>query len=285
MIVDFHTHTFPEKISLKTADKLAHMAMSKYYIDPNVSSLAEASEEAGIDLCINLPVMTRPDQVVSVNDSLIRQMEDLRTKGIMTFGGMHPDYESFGTELKRLKEHGIKGIKIHPAYQETDLNDIKFKRIIAAAEENDMIVITHSGLDIGILHHNFADPDMVLDIVKDIAPSKFVLAHMGGWQGWDDVEKYLAGAPVYLDTAFSLGEITPFEGYEDKLQFRENLSEENFVRLCRKHGFDKILFATDSPWADMKKYVDFIKAADLSDEEKDMIFGGNAAGILGISNK
>ena len=52
---------------------------------------------------------------------------------------MHPEFEGFGTEMKRLREHGIKGIKIHPAYQETDLNDIKFKRIIAAAEENDMI--------------------------------------------------------------------------------------------------------------------------------------------------
>ena len=282
MIIDFHTHTFPAKISLKTADKLAHMAMSRYFIDPNAASLGEAREHAGIDLCVNLPVMTRPDQVVSVNDSLIRQMEDMRALGIITFGGMHPEFEGFGTELKRLREHGIKGIKIHPAYQETDLNDIKFKRIIAAAEENDMIVITHAGLDIGLLYHNFADPDMVQDIIKDVSPSKFVLAHMGGWQGWNDVENYLAGAPVYLDTAFALGGITPLEGYEEKLQYKENLSCDDFVRLCRKHGCDKILFATDSPWADMKEYVDFINAADLSDAETDMIYGGNAAGIIGI---
>ena len=97
-----------------------------------------------------------------------------------------------------------------------------------------------------------------------------------------DVENYLAGAPVYLDTAFALGGITPLEGYEEKLQYKENLSCDDFVRLCRKHGCDKILFATDSPWADMKEYVDFINAADLSDAEKDMIYGGNAAGIIGI---
>ena len=32
----------------------------------------------------------------------------------------------------------------------------------------------------------------------------------------------------------------------------------------------------------MKEYVDFRNAADLSDAEKDMIYGGSAAGILGI---
>ena len=282
MIIDFHTHSFPANISLKTADKLARMAMARYYIDPNAASLGEARKRAGIDLCINLPVMTRSDQVVSVNDSLIRQMEDMRAMGIITFGGMHPEYEEYGTELKRLKEHGIKGIKIHPAYQGADLNSIKYKRIIAAAEENDMAVVTHAGLDIGFLDHNFADPDMIQDILKDVAPSKFVLAHMGGWQGWSDVEKYLAGAPVYLDTAFSIGKITPLEGYEDKLRYKENLSPNGLVRLCRKHGCDKILFATDSPWADTKEYVDLINTAEFSDEEKEMIYGGNAAGILGI---
>ena len=285
MIIDFHTHTFPATISLKAADKLAHMAMSKYFIDPNVVSLGEARERAGIDFCVNLPVMTRPDQVVPVNDSLIRQAEDMRARGIITFGGMHPDFEQYASELKRLKEHGIKGIKIHPAYQETDLNDIKFKRIIAVAEENDLAVITHAGLDIGYLFHNFADPDMIQDIINDIAPSKFVLAHMGGWQGWSDVENYLAGAPVYLDTAFSLGKITPLEGCEDKLQYRENLCTDDFVKLCRKHGCNKILFATDSPWAEMKEYVDFINSAQLTEEEKNMIYGGNAAVILGINNK
>ena len=60
-----------------------------------------------------------------------------------------------------------------------------------------------------------------------------------------------------------------------------NLRDEDFIRLCRRHGTDRILFATDSPWQDQADYIGRIKAMDFSDAEKEQIFGGNAVALLG----
>ena len=60
-----------------------------------------------------------------------------------------------------------------------------------------------------------------------------------------------------------------------------NLYDEDFVRLCRKHGTDRILFATDSPWQDQADYISRINAMEFSDAEKEKIFAGNAMSLLG----
>ena len=47
----------------------------------------------------------------------------------------------------------------------------------------------------------------ILRIIDEIRPEKFVLAHMGNWGLWEDVERDLAGAPVWFDTAFAIAVI------------------------------------------------------------------------------
>lgn len=279
MIVDFHTHTFPDRIAEDALRHLSEKSRSRYYTDGKAASLSGSMEKAGIDLSVNLPVMTNARQCEKVNDSLLRQAGDLLDMGIISFGGMHPEYEGFREKLIELKGNGVKGIKLHPAYQGTDLNDIRMMRIIEKASELDMIVITHAGLDIGIPDHNYADPDMILEIIDRIGPQKFVLAHMGGWGGWDDVEKYLAGAPVWLDTAFSLGPIEKGSGPEMPIK-ENNMENEDFLRLCRKHGTDRILFATDSPWVDQSDYLNCFREIPFTESESRDILGENARRLL-----
>ena len=81
------------------------------------------------------------------------------------------------------------------------------------------------------------------------------------------MEEYLVGEKVYFDTAVVLGVIP----------------EEQFVRMVRNHGVEKILFGTDSPWAGQKEFVDYMKQCPLTEEEKERIFSQNALELLGIS--
>ena len=105
---------------------------------------------------------------------------------------------------------------------------------------------------------------------------------MGGWGCWEDVERDLAGAPVYFDTAFSIGPITSLPGHDKRPYLEQNLSVEDFSRLAKKHGCDKILFATDSPWQDQKDVVSLVNQSNLNTAEKEMIFEKNAARLLGL---
>ncbi len=282
MIIDFHTHTFPDKISGKVVRNLAAVSHTIPFTDGSVRNLLSSMQEAGVTYSVNLPVMTTAEQVEKVNRSLTEQRESLLAQGIVTFGGMHPDYENYKEELRHLKQGGISGIKLHPAYQNIDFDDIRMLRILSYASELDLIVLTHAGIDIGIYDRNYCSVRHILKAIDQVQPPKLVLAHMGNWGCWEEVERDLAGAPVWFDTAFSIGAITPNPDQEEKPYLEENLSNADFVRIARKHGMDKILFATDSPWQDQKDYIERLRNTGLTPEELELVFSKNAKKLLDL---
>ncbi len=280
MIIDFHAHTFPDAICAKAIHKLSLASCTRAFLNGSIGALLHSMKEAGVQYSVNLPVMTSPEQVEKINHCMIKNRETMFSQGIIAFGGMHPDYVDYKAELKRLKSGNIQGIKLHPAYQNVDLDDIRMLRIIEAASEMGLIILIHAGIDIGIYDHNYSSVPQILKVIKEIQPEKFVLAHMGNWGCWNDVERDLAGAPVYMDTAFAIGAIAPSPDTDKKPILESNLSNEQFIRIARKHGMDKILFATDSPWEDQNDYIGRIEAMSLTDKEKTMIQGENAAKLL-----
>lgn len=283
MIIDFHTHTFPKKISAGVVEKLAAVSRTAPFTDGSADALSASMKRAGVDWSVNLPVMTYAGQVEKVNTSLIAQQETLRAQGIITFGGIHPDYEDFRGELRRLRDAGIPGIKLHPAYQGVDFDDPRVMRILDCANELGLIVVTHAGIDIGLYDHDYCSVPQILHVLREVRPEKLVLAHMGGWACWDAVERDLTGAPVWLDTAFSVGPITPWPKADRPPYLFMNLTDSDFVRLVRKHGSGRVLFATDSPWEDQADYIRRIDRMPLTETEKQAVFSGNAASLLGIT--
>lgn len=282
MIIDFHTHTFPESISAKALHKLSMAAATLPFTDGTLDGLLTSMKEAGVDYSVNLPVMTSAGQVEKINAGVITTKDEMLHRGIIPFGGMHPDYEDYKAQLRALKNAGILGIKLHPAYQNIDLTDLRMLRIMDAANEEGLVILIHAGIDIGIYDHNYSPVSQILQVIKEIQPSKFVLAHMGNWGCWDDVERDLAGSNVYLDTAFSIGRITPNPEAGAPPIRTVNLTDEQFLRIVKKHGADKILFATDSPWEDQKDYIARLQKMQLSKEESDLILGDNACKLLNL---
>ncbi len=285
MIIDAHTHTFPEKIAAKVLDQLQAKAESRAYTQGTDADLMRSMGEAGVDCSVLLPVMTNTEQVEKLNSLAIQKNERFSETGLFSLGGMHPDYENYRAELARIKASGITGIKLHPAYQNVDLDDIRFLRIIERAEELGMAVVIHAGLDIGIMHHNFSSVDMICTVLREINPKRFVLAHMGAWKGWDGVERTLAGEDVYLDTAFVLGRYEPPEGYDVPEEKTLMLSDEQFTRIVEKHGYDKILFGSDSPWYPQKRTIEMITNSGIDKSKLNLILGENAKEVFRIPEK
>ncbi len=284
MIIDFHTHTFPSKISRRVVEGLAQVSRTIPFTDGSTTDLVRSMKEAGVDYSVNLPVMTSADQVEKINDSLIAEKESLYQNGIITFGGLHPEYANYKNELRKLKEAGIAGIKLHPTYQKADLTDLRIMRIIDAASEAGLATMIHAGWDIGIYDHDYASVSMILKVLEEIRPEKFILAHFGGWLNWKEVESYLAGAPVWLDSAFTVGIIHPNPACAEPPFSVNSLDNESFLRISRKHGTDRVLFATDSPWMDQKEYVQLFASLPLTETERAQIMHGNAEKLLGLSS-
>jgi predicted TIM-barrel fold metal-dependent hydrolase len=278
-VIDFHTHTFPDKIARKAIASLSGKSHSKPFTDGTVKGLKASMQRSGIDRSVILPVATSPDQVEKINTSaaLLNQ----KHKGtLFSLGCIHPDYEKVEQEMVRIKELGLRGIKIHPVYQNTDLDDPRFLRIFRQAKKLDLVVVTHTGLDIGYPGQVKCSPQMARHVVEKVGIFRFVLAHMGGWRNWNIVPEILAGTGVYLDTAFSTGEIVPLnDGYWNEEQL-PMMGEEEMMNLIRIFGSDHILFGTDSPWSSQSESLHFIQDLPLTKVEKEQILCQNARKLL-----
>ncbi len=260
MIIDFHTHIFPEKIAGKALEFLSGRCGTNPFTNGTAEGLQRSAESAKIDLSIALPVVTKPSQFESIN----RFASCIREAKLLSLGGIHPDSADYKTELRTIKELGLIGIKLHPAYQETDFCDIRYKRILSFAEELGLITVVHAGFDPGYPDKIYCTPTMAKEVIDEVRPEKLVLAHLGGYRCWDEVEKQLVGTNVFFDTAVVFGEI----------------EEEQFIRISRNHGVEKILFATDSPWSGQKESIDRLNAFQMTEEEKKKIFSENARKLL-----
>ena len=281
MIIDFHTHTFPDSIAAKAVDSLSKKAHITAHTDGTISGLLSSMYDAKVDTSILLPVATNARQVESINDHALRINEEYQGR-LISFGCIHPEHSGYKKELQRLKEDGIKGIKLHPVYQDEDIDGKAFLDIIYAACENDLVVITHAGLDIGFPGINRCTPKMCRNVINAIGEFKFVLAHMGGWRNWKEVPLYLADTSAYLDTSFSSGRIQALsDGYWDDKD-KAMLDKEGFVKLVNAFGSERILFGSDSPWSSQKESTEYIKSLGFSDDDLEKIMSDNARDLLGL---
>ena len=284
MVVDFHTHTFPDSIAAAAVAKLQAASHTKPFTDGTVRALAASMAAASVDWSVVLPVATSPKQVPRVNNAAIAQNASARETGILSLGCMHPDYTDWSAELARLAAQGVRGIKLHPVYQGTDFDDPRYLRILDRAGELGLLVLIHAGLDVGFPGVVRASPAMIWRAVQAVGPVTLVLAHMGGWRCWEEVMDLLPDTGAYLDTSFSLGAMTPNgDGYYKTPEELALLDADSFVGMVRRFGADRLLFGTDSPWGDQSACLRQFRALPLTDAEQDAILGGNAVRLLGLS--
>lgn len=265
MVIDFHTHAFPDKIAGRTIAHLSEAGKMQPYTDGTGASLRRSMDDSGVAVSVVLPIATLPKQERSINALSAEQNGKDR---LYYAGSLHPDCADVEGTLDYIKASGLFGIKLHPDYQGVDFNDARFVRIMREAAKRDLYIITHAGIDVAFRHHVHCTPDMVLEVLDTLGgliDDKLILAHMGGYELPDEVLEKLCGKPVWMDTAAVL-----------------DLYPEKCVEIIRSHGADKILFATDSPWRGQKEYIALLQSLPLTEEEKAQILYRNAQRILGI---
>lgn len=269
MIIDFHTHIFPEKIAKKTIDHLSEKGGIPPFSDGSVSGLLSNMKKAGISLSVTLPVLTSPTQFDSVNRFALEVNKTYAngSERLISFAGIHPACEEIDKKMAFIKENGFLGVKIHPDYQGTFIDDDGYVKILEEAKKNDLIVVSHAGVDCGFPDQPVrCTPDRALKLIRRVPYSKLVLAHYGGIEMFDQVYDTLCGEDVYFDTSYIL----------------RFISKETFLKILEKHGEDRILFASDSPWSDAGADQNILRSFSLNKTTEEKIFWKNAEALLGI---
>lgn len=272
MIIDFHTHIFPDRIAAATIAKLEEKGGIPAFANGTVAGLEAAMERAGVDLAVTLPVLTRPRQFESVlaYAGEVNQAFAGKARRLLSFAGIHPQCEDIDAKMAEIKEKGFLGVKIHPDYQDTYIDDDGYVEILRAARKYDLIVVAHAGVDVAYADQPVkCTPDRALRLIDKAPHSKLVLAHCGGAQMFDEVLAKLCGADVYFDTGYVL----------------RFIGADMFKSILEKHGADKMLFGSDSPWSDIKRDVEILRSFALDKDVEEKIFCGNALALLGMNSR
>lgn len=266
MLIDFHTHAFPEKI--------AEMAINKLSFDSGglvpqtkgtAESLKEEMEKDGTDISVVLSIATNPKQQTNVNNFAFELNNE---KSLIAFGSVHPDSEDVFEELERIKDMGLKGVKFHPEYQNFYADDERMKPIYKKISSLGLITVFHAGYDYGYKPPFHAMPENILGALKWF-DSPVVAAHWGGVNCGEEVIKKLCGKDIWFDLSY---------GYA---AMPKAIAQE----IIDRHTPDRLLFGSDMPWHRPPWEKRLIETLDISKEDKEKIYYKNACSLLGIEKE
>ena len=266
-LIDFHTHIFPDKIAPATVAALAKAGGTKPEGGTGtLDDLERLALREDVSLCVNLPIATRPDQAASINR--FAKEVNRREGRVISFGAIHPDAAEPERELAELAEAGFRGIKLHPDYQGHYADDPAVIRVVKEAKRLGLHTVFHGGVDIAFPNDVHATPERMANLLSSLGEGegRVVVAHIGGYGLWDDVERILVGRDVYFDLSYGI----------------DHLPEEQLYRIITRHGADRILFGSDYPWRDPADVDRVLAKLPLSDEQFAAIRFGNAERLLGL---
>ncbi len=278
MIIDFHTHAYPDAVAPHALANMRSLAHCRFYTDGTVANLTRSMAQANVDYSVVLPVVTNPTKANVINNISI---QNNGKNGLIYFGGIHPDTENYREELDRLVQFGIKGIKIHPQYQNTPVDDIRYLRILEHAAKLGLIVVVHAGVECAYPDRHLSNPKMIRNVLTQVEGLSMVAAHMGGVQRWDCVAENLLDTSVYLDASCVLGRIKTIQ-YQFLTKKVRLMNEDDFIKLVKCFGAERILFGSDTPWVSQKESVSVLKTLPLTDAEKNNILYKNAQKLLNL---
>ncbi|MCL2057528.1 MAG: amidohydrolase family protein [Oscillospiraceae bacterium] len=318
MIIDIHTHVFPDDIARGTIRMLSEKTGNKYELsgDGTVSTLLKNMDDWGIDVSVVQPVVTKQSQTRKVNEwaaaitavsakawaaaekaggagragkpgkpgesvgsvgsvgsggtgnsSKVGKVGKVgKPSGLISFGGIYPHSSDYMDDIDFVVGLGLRGLKFHAEYQNFVLDDDHMLRVYDYALSKGLVLLHHAGFDPGYPPPFKSSPQQFARVAKAMGGGVIIAAHLGGHDQWDDVERHLVGSGIYLDTSMGF----------------EFFPRDQFLRIVKTHGADKILFGSDAPWSNAGKEIANLRAMPLGADEIDAILGGNAARILSL---
>jgi predicted TIM-barrel fold metal-dependent hydrolase len=262
-VIDFHTHIYPDALAPRVME-----AFKKYpievFADGTLGGCLEHMEKSGVGTGVVLPVPTKPSQVESINDFMRMLLTEDR---LVPFAGVHPAHHDPVEGIRKAAEDGCKGIKLHPLMQDFHPQEMRMFPLYDAAREEGMIILMHTGagMDYDAIRGSKEDFD---ELFEHYDYDRFVLAHLGGREDFQQFPAFKSGWPGYLDLALSFG-----------------LMPDNYlVELVRDFGTDRVLFGTDSPWHSAERDLANLLVAGFTEQELQQILYKNATHLLGFEH-
>ena len=230
-VIDFHIHAFPDELAERAVMKILKGDLFGIYSDGTVSGILRNMDRDGVDMAVLQPIVTKQHQLEGTN----RWAASVASDRIPSFGSIYPHTEDPAADIDYVRSLGLRGLKFHAEYQDFIVDAPEMIEVYRYAASVGLPILFHGGEDLSMPGPFKSSPEQFARISEAVPELRMIVAHLGGFHQWDDVERFLAGREnVWLDT--SMG----FSWYP----------HDQFLRILEKHGEDRMLFASDSPWSD-----------------------------------
>ena len=263
-VINSHCHIYPSKIAARAVEGIGDFYDLHMSLNGSVDDLIKDGNKVGVVHYLVHSVATTPKQVKSINKFISEEVKahpDLFTG----FGTLHPDSEDIEADLDYLIELGLKGVKVHPDFQQFALNEERAFKMGEAIDERGLPIMIHCG----DFRYDYSNPEQLKPFLEKFPNMLVIGAHFAGWSMWEEATKELAGTPnLVVDLSSSLYALSP----------------ETARELIHAYGADRVLWATDFPMWESESEMAMFDKIDLSDEERNMILYENAAKLLGLQD-
>ena len=279
MIIDFHTHIFPPRlIEERSAYSKRDDTLAALFTDPSApmataGELISAMDEAGVDAAVIMGVgWTDKDIAREANDYLLESAARYRGR-LVPFCSVNPAWgEDALIEIDRCDALGARGVgELHPDTQGFKLGDRSLMDpFLDCLKSRSMVLLTHSSEPVGHVYpgKGTVTPDVLMEFIERYPDVAIVCSHWGGglpfYSLMPEVKRALSN--TYFDSAAS--------------PFLYRASIYSLVSKAARPG--SILFGSDFPLLRPERLMRHIRSADISEEEKAQILGGNAQRLLGL---
>ena len=279
MIIDFHTHIFPEDVRLNRDRYLKSDPLFRLiYADRKAKligaeGLIEAMGQAGIDKAVicGFPWLNQ-ELCVRGNDYLLAAM-DRYPQRLIGFASFSPSVPMGAlTEVERCIGSGMKGVGEYGFYiKKMGPKEIsRIRPVIDVVKELKVPLLVHINEPIGHRYPGKVDMTLkwVYDLILTCQDIDLILAHLGGgflfYELMPEIKRVTAR--VYYDTA-----ACPFL-YSTRI----------YLVAASIVGAEKIIFGSDYPLINQTRYLNEIRNSRFSEDNIEKILGKNARGLLKV---
>lgn len=254
----------------------AHLFPQDERPNGTLSVLLKHMDECGIARSVAFAPMPPHTALEDSNAWLAREIAAAHGR-VIGFGAVNMQRDNMEEQVRHIWELGLRGIKMHPAYQRFDLMGEKARRVYAEAERLNLPISFHTGIH----WYRISAYNMLLydEIAYHYPALRFSMEHVGGYAFFNE------GVAVMVNNAHKC---MPYAGMTSVCDRGKNkfwyLSDEQIQDLCWQTDDAHMIFGLDFPYNDAEKTkvaIERFKRLFPQEDTQRRIFGENLRHFIG----
>ena len=112
---------------------------------------------------------------------------------------MHPDFSDIEQEIERFSSLGLRGLKLHPDFQQFYIDEPRMDRLYRAVG-NKFPILLHVGDE----NSDYSAPERLAKVIDRMPDVVFIAAHFGGYGMYEEAYALLKDKDCIFDVSSSL---------------------------------------------------------------------------------